>query len=235
MFCGDGGIVHAQRRALSVGVASSSRQVGTKCVPAARFSTSSLSRQAEELSASSWASEKAALSSSSAPVSNSTPSAHIIADPNATAEWATSYLSALFPSLPTPFPAPVAARMLTHMSYRAGALSSLSSPNPNSNTSGGHNARLAFLGRRVLNAYYLMYLHATVPEEVLLGPGAGRTSAALGAPREHGEESVDGFMDFEAVLERALDTRVLGERVASAWGLERGVRWTSAVSFVCEF
>lgn len=78
-----------------------------------------------------------------------------------------------------------------------------------------------------------MHLHASVPESVLLGPGAGQTSAALGAPRSTGEEDVvDGFMDFEAVLEQALDTRVVGEGVAAAWGLERGVRWTSAVSLL---
>jgi hypothetical protein len=73
-----------------------------------------------------------------------------------------------------------------------------------------------------------MYLQSSVPEKVMLGPGAGRTSAALGAPREAG--GLDGFADFDEFIENALDTRTLGERVATAWRLENDVRWTSAVS-----
>ena len=132
------------------------------------------------------------------------------------AQWATSYLRETFPSLPGKFPPGVAKRIMTHMSYRAGAQTY------------GHNARLSFLGRRVLKAYLLMYLQSSVPEEVMLGPGAGRASAALGAPRDAG--TIDGFVDFDDFIESALDTRELGERVATAWKLENGVRWTSAVS-----
>lgn len=62
----------------------------------------------------------------------------------------------------------------------------------------------------MLKAYYLMWLSANGAEVQAL----------------NGLEEVD----LEEVAERALDTRVLGEKVAKAWGLERGVRWTSAVS-----
>jgi len=128
---------------------------------------------------------------------------------------ATSYLHETFPSLPGMFPPEVAKRIMTHMSYCEGAQTY------------GHNARLSFLGRRVLKAYLLMHLQSSVPEEVMLGPGAGRTSAALGAPRE--TNGVDRFADLDELVEVALDTRALGERVARAWRLENSVRWTSAI------
>ena len=73
-----------------------------------------------------------------------------------------------------------------------------------------------------------MYLQSSLPEEVMLGPGAGQMGAALGAPRDVG--AMGGLVDFDEFIESALDTRALGERVATAWRLENGVRWTSAVS-----
>lgn len=82
-----------------------------------------------------------------------------------------------------------------------------------------------------MKAYLLMFLESSVPEEVLLGPGAGQTSVALGAPRVEG--AVDGFMDFEEITEKAISPHILGERVAPAWNLENGTRWTSAVSLHC--
>ncbi|KAF8317094.1 hypothetical protein DL93DRAFT_2165755 [Clavulina sp. PMI_390] len=130
--------------------------------------------------------------------------------------WAIYYLWQTFPNLPTDFAPDVARRMLTHMSYRAGAQTY------------GHNARLSFLGRRVLQAYLLMHLQATVPDSVMLGPGAGQKGSVLNKPKEAG--ALDGFMDLEAIVESALETRSLGERVAPVWRLENGIRWTSALS-----
>lgn len=147
---------------------------------------------------------------------------------DADAEWAISYLSRLFPSLPSAFPPHVAERIMTHQSYRAGA------------STYGHNARLSFLGRQVLKAYLLMHLQATVPAVVLQGPGAGGSSVALGAPpamrdQEGGANgnggmmTMDGWMDFDAVVDRVLGPKELGRMIAPVWELETNARWTSPV------
>ncbi|KAI0634570.1 hypothetical protein C8Q77DRAFT_1056404 [Trametes polyzona] len=62
-----------------------------------------------------------------------------------------------------------------------------------------HNGRLSFVGRRVLHSYLLMFIHS---------------SPALRP--EH---------DYELILERALNTYVLGEHVAPKWAIGKVLKW----------
>ncbi|KAJ8488544.1 hypothetical protein ONZ51_g3485 [Trametes cubensis] len=62
-----------------------------------------------------------------------------------------------------------------------------------------HNGRLSFVGRRVLQSYLLMFIHS---------------SPALRP--EH---------DYELILERALNTYVLGEHVAPKWQIGKVLKW----------
>ncbi|KAI0048728.1 hypothetical protein FA95DRAFT_1005870 [Auriscalpium vulgare] len=90
---------------------------------------------------------------------------------------------------PLDFPPELAARILTHLSHKDAAQ--------------GHNARFSFVGRRVLDTYLLLFLHALPP--ALLG-GA----------------------DYARTAERALNTYVLGEHVAPRWGVPGALRWAPA-------
>ncbi|KDQ60397.1 hypothetical protein JAAARDRAFT_174469 [Jaapia argillacea MUCL 33604] len=98
------------------------------------------------------------------------------------------HLGDVFP--PLEFPEELVRRMLTHGSHKD-ALQ-------------GHNARLSFMGRRVLSTYLLLFLHST--------PAAHQTPQ----------------LDYDLVASRALNTYVLGEHVASAWAIGEHIRWTQA-------
>ncbi|OCH86731.1 hypothetical protein OBBRIDRAFT_837931 [Obba rivulosa] len=100
-----------------------------------------------------------------------------------TAELET-YMNSLFP--PLKFPPSLAARILTHASHPDAIYR--------------HNARMNFIGRRVLQSYLFLFLHS---------------SDAL--KPEH---------DLDLIAERAINTYVLGEHVAPLWGIGRIVRWT---------
>ncbi|KAF9220767.1 hypothetical protein BS17DRAFT_738801 [Gyrodon lividus] len=99
-----------------------------------------------------------------------------------------AHLSSIFPSLE--FPPELAKRMLTHGSHKAAVH--------------GHNGRLGFVGRRVLESYFLLFIH-----EVAQG-------------RSH--------HDYDVLVSRALNTYLLGEHVASRWSLGRVLRWLPTVS-----
>ncbi|KIJ35244.1 hypothetical protein M422DRAFT_79394, partial [Sphaerobolus stellatus SS14] len=105
------------------------------------------------------------------------------------------YLRKLLP--PLEFPEDVAQRMTTHVSWQRGTE--------------GHNGRLSFIGRRVLQTYLLLFLH-----ECTLAP-------APFAPRKTDPKS------YDEISEKMLDTYVLGEHVGGAWQLERIMRWTPAI------
>ncbi|KAI0922725.1 hypothetical protein AcV5_009622 [Taiwanofungus camphoratus] len=96
------------------------------------------------------------------------------------------HLNRLFP--PLQFPPELAARILTHGSHPDAAQR--------------HNARLSFIGRRVLQSYLLLFLHA---------------SPALRPAHA-----------YDLVAARALNTYVLGEHVAPRWSLGTVVKWSPA-------
>ncbi|CAL1695262.1 unnamed protein product [Somion occarium] len=87
---------------------------------------------------------------------------------------------------PLQFPPELAARILTHASHKDAIVS--------------HNARLSFIGRRVLKTYLLLFLHSS--------------------PALHSAH------DYELILERTLNTYVLGEHVAPTWSLGRVLKWS---------
>jgi len=125
-----------------------------------------------------------------------------------TAEW----LHNLFQphlSLSQPLPAEVAARIVTHASWNKGLE--------------GHNSRLIFLGRRVMNAYMNMFLLSRSSDSTPSSQKSRKSKAKL-AP-------AFGELEFNltAVIERLMDTYTLGEHVGPAWGLERVMRWTPAL------
>jgi hypothetical protein len=116
---------------------------------------------------------------------------------------------------PLRFPPELARRILTHGSHKEAAH--------------GHNARLSFLGeptsqiiaglplahvslisigRRVLEAYLLLFLHST--------------STA--------SRKFDAINDHDIIIQRCLNTYLLGEHVAPKWRLERIIRWAPTVS-----
>jgi len=124
------------------------------------------------------------------------------------------YLHRLFqPHLPTsqPFPEEVATRIVTHASWNKGAE--------------GHNGRLIFLGRRVMNAYLNMFLvtHLGVPSMSMHKPRKSSPKAKANDAFPEPE------FDFTFVSERLLDTYILGEHVGSAWELQNVMRWTPAL------
>ncbi|CCL99360.1 uncharacterized protein FIBRA_01378 [Fibroporia radiculosa] len=86
---------------------------------------------------------------------------------------------------PLKFPPELAARILTHASH-PDALQR-------------HNARLSFIGRRVLQSYLMLFLHSS-PE-------------------------LDPSQDYTLITERALNTYILGEYVAPRWSLGKVLRW----------
>ncbi|KIM86892.1 hypothetical protein PILCRDRAFT_815332 [Piloderma croceum F 1598] len=87
---------------------------------------------------------------------------------------------------PLKFPPDLAKRILTHGSH-------------NKSLQDGHNARLGFVGRRVLHAYLLMFLHSS--------------------------PASDSTHDYELIASRALNTYGLGQYVAPKWHLGRILRW----------
>ncbi|KAG6332949.1 hypothetical protein ID866_6144 [Astraeus odoratus] len=89
---------------------------------------------------------------------------------------------------PLQFPPELARRILTHSSHKEAV--------------DGHNGRLAFVGRRVLESYYLLFVH---------GCAKGTTSSS-----QH---------DYDALVPRTLNTYVLGEHVAPRWSLGHVLRW----------
>ena len=120
-------------------------------------------------------------------------------------DWAVSLLASQFP--PLDFPPDLAKRILTHPSYRRGAQTY------------GHNTRLAFMGRRVMDAYFLMFLQSSLPESTA-GPNFDGSKAAVGDT---------AYVDFEELAEKVLDSRSLGRYVGDPWGIGDVMRWTSAV------
>ncbi|KAG2078227.1 hypothetical protein BDR04DRAFT_1131958 [Suillus decipiens] len=99
-----------------------------------------------------------------------------------------AYLNNVFPSLH--FPPELAQRILTHGSHKTAVH--------------GHNGRLSFVGRRVLESYYLLFLHSVARNQ-----------------NQH---------DYEYLSSRALNSYLLGEHVAPRWSLGRILRWTPTVS-----
>ncbi|TFY69764.1 hypothetical protein EVJ58_g255 [Rhodofomes roseus] len=93
------------------------------------------------------------------------------------------YLNSLFE--PLKFPAELADRALTHASHPDAKIR--------------HNARLSFMGRRVMQ-FYLFALLDSSP-------------------------SVRQDHDFEHIAERTLNTYILGEHVAPAWSLGEALKW----------
>ncbi|KIM55729.1 hypothetical protein SCLCIDRAFT_285493 [Scleroderma citrinum Foug A] len=100
-----------------------------------------------------------------------------------------AHLNSVF--APLQFPPELAKRILTHGSHKEAIH--------------GHNGRLAFVGRRVLESYYLLFIHGAVK----------------GSPHNH---------DYDALVSRALNTSVLGEHVAPRWSLGAALRWTPPIS-----
>ncbi|KAH9036139.1 ribonuclease-III-like-domain-containing protein, partial [Lactarius pseudohatsudake] len=85
---------------------------------------------------------------------------------------------------PLKFPPTVAQRVLTHLSHRDSVI--------------GHNSRFAFLGRRTLEAYLLLFLQA-------LPAAAGH--------------------DHARIVAHVLNTHTLGQHVAPRWKLQEVMRW----------
>lgn len=108
------------------------------------------------------------------------------------------YLQRIFP--PLVFPDTVATQMLTHISAKEAWA--------------GHNARLAFVGRRVLESYLLLFLHSASQQ-------LSRTTSPPIFP--------DKTFNFDLIAYRALRTHLLGELVGPQWDLARAVLWTPAV------
>jgi len=88
---------------------------------------------------------------------------------------------------PLQFPPELATRLLTHASHPDAQLQ-------------GHNGRLAFGGRRVLESYFLLFLQSC-PE-------------------------IRPTDDYEQLASSTLNTYLLGEHVAPKWSLGRVLRWT---------
>jgi len=101
---------------------------------------------------------------------------------NAGPELLSQHLNETF--VPLQFPPVVAQRILTHLSHRDSVT--------------GHNSRFAFLGRRTLEAYLLLFLQG------------------LPAAAEH---------DHARIVARALNTHALGQHVAPRWKLQEVMRW----------
>ncbi|KAG8216581.1 hypothetical protein J3R82DRAFT_6765 [Butyriboletus roseoflavus] len=98
-----------------------------------------------------------------------------------------AHLNSVFPSLE--FPPELARRVLTHGSHKAAIH--------------GHNGRLGFIGRRVLESYYLLFIH----------------EAARGRAND----------DYDRLISRSLNTYFLGEHVAPRWSLGRVLLWVPTV------
>ncbi|PPR04270.1 hypothetical protein CVT26_004060, partial [Gymnopilus dilepis] len=93
------------------------------------------------------------------------------------------YMNRLFS--PLQFPPELAQRILTHASHVAARR--------------GHNAAHSFIGRRVLNAYFLMFLNAS--------------------------RHLTPKHDIEQIASSTLHTNLLGEHVAHTWGVGQVLVW----------
>ncbi|KAB5589378.1 Ribonuclease-III-like protein [Ceratobasidium theobromae] len=123
------------------------------------------------------------------------------------------YFRKLLP--PLEFPEDVAIRMITHSSWRDGI---------------NHNNRQSFIGRRVLHAYLMTFLHAYTPltptppfTQPPSEPKPDLKISELPPPSDALEQ------DFNEIIEKVVDTRSLGEHVGGAWQIERVMRWVPNV------
>ncbi|KAG9076819.1 hypothetical protein FRC06_009307 [Ceratobasidium sp. 370] len=90
----------------------------------------------------------------------------------------------------------------------------------------GTNNRLSFIGRRVLQAYMLAFLHAhtpLTPTPPLTKPPSDRPPdtkiSHLPTPSSILEQ------DFDEITNKAINARALGSLVGNVWGLEQVMRW----------
>ncbi|KAG8734380.1 hypothetical protein FRC12_018544 [Ceratobasidium sp. 428] len=102
--------------------------------------------------------------------------------------------------------------MITHTSWRNGLE--------------GNNNRFSFVGRRVLKAYLLAFLHAHTPitptpplTQSPSDPSPDTRISQLPMPSSVLED------DFDEIADKAIDTRALGSMVGNVWELERVMRW----------
>ncbi|GJJ10350.1 hypothetical protein Clacol_004576 [Clathrus columnatus] len=128
------------------------------------------------------------------------------------------HLRTIFP--PLEFPEDLALRMITHISWERGMR--------------GHNARLGFLGRRILHAYLHLFLH----ECSLPSPSHLPSKNAPIPPTDHLRTSAFSSktshkpltQSYDDISDQLMNTYILGEHVGAAWELERIMRWTPAVA-----
>ncbi|KAJ9119717.1 hypothetical protein QFC22_003427 [Naganishia vaughanmartiniae] len=183
-----------------------------------------------------------------------------------TPESASKYLSDLL-SLPSTrqFPPQLALRILTHKSYRAahllgyghstrtgggggGGASFAAVVESEQNGSAPHNARLAFLGKRALESYLLMFLH----QQALVGAVPSSTATSTEQPTSLSTISESAStptslplsrsatltglnLSAELGAEYAFDEKIanlthrtnLGRSVGQQWNVEQVMRWES--------
>ncbi|KAG8715051.1 hypothetical protein FRC08_011049 [Ceratobasidium sp. 394] len=125
-------------------------------------------------------------------------------------EEAVEYFARLLP--PLRFPQETAVRIITHSSWRAGME--------------GTNRRFSFIGRRVLEAYMLAFLHAHTPltptpplTRPPSDPQPDTQISRLPMPSSILEQ------DFTEITNQAVNAPVLGMLVGNVWELERVMRW----------
>lgn len=124
----------------------------------------------------------------------------------------TSHLNALLDGLQPPLSPELATRMVTHK----GAIS----PNADAARS-QHNAKLSFLGRRILRLYLSIFYHAHAS---LLEQARDQRHANPNFPTPS-SSTLASLKLCEAALEEALDSRALGRYVGSRWELEDNMVW----------
>lgn len=107
--------------------------------------------------------------------------------PSSDSHLAAAHLDSVF--APLRFPPELASRVLTHGSHK--------------DANQGHNARLAFIGRRVLESYYLLFVHDAADSNAVY--------------------------DYDVLVSRALNACLLGEHVAPRWSLGHVLRWAPAM------
>lgn len=123
---------------------------------------------------------------------------------------------------PLEVPEDLALRMITHISWERGMEN--------------HNARLGFLGRRVLHAYLHLFLHeCSLPSPSQLPPKNAPISPTdrlrmSTFPRKSLNASPPLTQSYDDISDKLLNTYTLGEHVGAAWELERIMRWTPAVA-----
>lgn len=138
-----------------------------------------------------------------------------------TPESASSYLSTLL-SLPPKraFPPQLALQILTHKSYRASHLLGYGSHTRTGVEDPGcapHNARLAFLGKRALVSYLMMFLHQ---QSLTSTTGRTATLGGLQLGEEFGREHA-----LEEKVANLTHGMNLGREIGREWGVERVMRW----------